>query len=95
MGLPLAREAAEKAEHVGLLSEVLAFEGFTFAMMGKHDEARARVDSSLQLALNNNLPMQAAIAYRVLADLRDFKADYAGLATRNCTRSLSADDKEA
>jgi tetratricopeptide (TPR) repeat protein len=57
--LALAREAAEKARHVGLLSEILAFEGFIFAMMGKHDEARARVDSSLQLALNNNLPIQA------------------------------------
>jgi DNA-binding CsgD family transcriptional regulator/tetratricopeptide (TPR) repeat protein len=76
--LALAREAAEKAEHVGLLSEIFAFEGYILAMMAKHDEARARVDSSLQLALNNNLPMQAAIAYRVLADLRDFKADYAG-----------------
>jgi len=47
-------------------------------MMAKHDEARARVDSALELALNNNLPLQAAMAYRVLADLRDFKADYAG-----------------
>ncbi len=74
----LAREAAEKAEHVGLLSEIFAFEAFILAMMAKHDEARARVDCSLQLALNNNLPMQAARAYRVLADLRDFKADYAG-----------------
>ena len=74
----LAREAAEKAEHVGLLSEIFAFEGLILAMMARHDEARARVDSSLQLALNNNLPMQAALAYRVLADLRDFKADYVG-----------------
>jgi ATP/maltotriose-dependent transcriptional regulator MalT len=32
----------------------------------------------LQLALNNNLPIQAAGAYRVLADLRGYKADYAG-----------------
>ncbi len=47
-------------------------------MMGKHDEARARVDSSLQLALDNNFPMQAAIAYRVLGDLREFRADYDG-----------------
>jgi tetratricopeptide (TPR) repeat protein len=76
--LALAREAAEKAEHVGLLSEIFAFEGFILAMMAKHDEARARVNSSLQLALSNGLPMQAAIAYRVLADLRDFKADYSG-----------------
>jgi tetratricopeptide (TPR) repeat protein len=72
--LALARQAAEEAEHVGLLSEILVWEGFTFAMMGKHDEARARVDSSLQLALDNNLPMQAAIAYRVLGDLREFRA---------------------
>ena len=76
--LALARQAAEEAEHVGLLSEILAWEGFTLAMMGKHDEARARVDSSLQLALDNNLPMQAAIAYRVLGDLREFRADYDG-----------------
>jgi len=47
-------------------------------MMGKHDEARVRVDRSLELALNNGLPMQAATAYRSLADLRDLKADYDG-----------------
>src|SRR4029077_19983097 len=76
--LGLARDAAEKAEHVGLLSEIFALEGFVLAMMGKHDEARARVDCSLELALNNSLPMQAATAYRFLADLRDFKADYGG-----------------
>src|SRR4029077_2212207 len=76
--LALAREAAEKAEHVGLLSEVFALEGFVLAMMAKHDEAQGRVDCSLQLALKNGLPMQAATAYRLLADLRDFKADYGG-----------------
>ena len=75
--LALAREAAEKARHVGLLSEILAFEGFILAMMGKHDEARARVDSSLQLALTNNLPEQAAIAYHGLGKLRDFTGEYA------------------
>jgi tetratricopeptide (TPR) repeat protein len=76
--LALAREAAEKAEHVGLLSEIFALEAFVLAMMGKHDEARVRVDCSLELALNNGLPMQAATAYRLLADLRDLKADYDG-----------------
>jgi DNA-binding CsgD family transcriptional regulator/tetratricopeptide (TPR) repeat protein len=76
--LARAREAAEKAEHVGLLSEIFALEGFVLAMMAKHDEARERVDASLQLALCNGLPMQAATAYRLLADLRDFKADYSG-----------------
>jgi DNA-binding CsgD family transcriptional regulator/tetratricopeptide (TPR) repeat protein len=76
--LALARDAAEKAEHVGLLSEISALEGFVLAMMGKHDEAQERVDCSLELALNNGLPMQAATAYRLLADLRDFKADYDG-----------------
>src|SRR5262249_27931980 len=44
--LALAREAAEKADHVSLLSEIFALEGFVLAMMAKHDEARARVDSS-------------------------------------------------
>ncbi|MBV8278001.1 MAG: hypothetical protein JO170_22435, partial [Verrucomicrobia bacterium] len=76
--LALARKAAEKAEHVGLLSEIFAFEGFMLAMMGKHDEARARVDSSLELALSKNLRTQAAFAYRVLADILDVKADYSG-----------------
>jgi tetratricopeptide (TPR) repeat protein len=76
--LALAREAAEKAEHVGLLSQIFALEGYVLAMMAKHDEARARVDCSLQLALNNGLPMEAATAYRLLADLRNFKADYGG-----------------
>src|SRR5262249_11051035 len=37
-----------------------------------------RVDCSLEMALQNGLPMQAATAYRLLADLRDFKADYEG-----------------
>jgi tetratricopeptide (TPR) repeat protein len=76
--LALAREAAEKAKHVGLLSEIFALEGFALAMMAKHDEARVRVDSSLQLALKNGLPMQVATAYRLLADLRNLKADYNG-----------------
>ena len=76
--LALAREAAEKAEDVGLLSEIFGLEGFVLGMMGNHDEARVRVDRSLELALNNSLPMQAATAYRFLADLRDFKADYDG-----------------
>jgi DNA-binding CsgD family transcriptional regulator len=76
--LALARDAAEEAEHVGLLSEIFALKGFVLAMMGKHDEARVQVDCSLELALNNSLPMQAATAYRLLADLRDFKADYDG-----------------
>jgi DNA-binding CsgD family transcriptional regulator len=76
--LALARETAEKADHVGLLSEILSLEGFVLGMMGNHDEARVRVDRSLELALNNGLPMQAATAYRFLADLRDFKADYDG-----------------
>jgi len=47
MGSPhwrLPREAAEKAEHVSLLSEIFALEGFILAMMAKHDEARARVN---------------------------------------------------
>jgi DNA-binding CsgD family transcriptional regulator/tetratricopeptide (TPR) repeat protein len=76
--LALARDSAEKVEHVGLLSEIFALEGFVLGMMAKHDEARARVDCSLELALNNGLPMQAATAYRLLADFRDFKADYGG-----------------
>jgi tetratricopeptide (TPR) repeat protein len=38
--LALARQAAEEAEHVGLLSEIFAWEGFILGMMGKHDEAR-------------------------------------------------------
>jgi len=90
----LAREAAEKAEHVGLLSEIFAFEAFILAMMAKHDEARARVDCSLQLALNNIFlcKPRGPIAY---CGPSDFKADYAGAATRNCTRSLSADNKAA
>src|SRR4029077_15892003 len=46
--------------------------------MAKHDEDQTRVDCSLQLALTNGLPMQAATAYRLLADLRDLKADYSG-----------------
>src|SRR4029077_4241027 len=75
--LTLAREAAEKARHVALLSEILAFEGFILATMGQHDEARTRVDSSLQLALTNNLPEQAAIAYHGLGKLRDFTGEYA------------------
>jgi DNA-binding CsgD family transcriptional regulator len=76
--LALARDAAEKAEHVDLLSEIFALEGFVLGMMAKHDEAQVRVDRALELALNNGLPMQAATAYRLLADLRDLKADYAG-----------------
>jgi hypothetical protein len=50
--LALARDTAEKAEHVGLLSEIFALEGFVLAMMAKHDEAQVRVDCSLELALN-------------------------------------------
>ena len=66
------------------------------AMMAKHDEARVQVDSALELALNNNLPMKVAMAYRVLADLRDFKADYnRGTQTHKCTPSPSADGKAA
>ena len=76
--LALAREAAEKAEHVGLLAEIFALEGFVLAMMAKHDEAQMRVGCSLEMALQNGLPMQAATAYRLLADLRDLKADYEG-----------------
>ena len=46
--------------------------------MGKHDEAQAQVDCSLELALNYGLPMQVATAYRFLAELWDLKADYDG-----------------
>jgi DNA-binding CsgD family transcriptional regulator len=62
-----AREAAEKARHVGLISEILAFEGFIFSMMGKHDEARARVDSSLQIALTQAVFAEAARCHGDLA----------------------------
>jgi len=49
---------------------------------------RESISSSLQLALSNGLPMQAAIAYRVLADLQDFKADYSGGPRRAIVRDL-------
>jgi DNA-binding CsgD family transcriptional regulator/tetratricopeptide (TPR) repeat protein len=78
VALAHGRDSAEKAEDIASLSEICALEGNVLAMMGKHNEAQARVDHSLEMALSHSLPMQAATAYRLLGDLREFKADYDG-----------------
>lgn len=73
-----AREAAVLARSPALESEITGWAGLLDAMQGRHVEARAQVDAALQLALRHQLTEQVALAYRRLANLRDYDADFAG-----------------
>jgi DNA-binding NarL/FixJ family response regulator len=73
-----AREAAANAKDPALESEVLGWVGLLEAMQGRAVEARAQVEASLQIALRHQLTGQVALAYRRLANLRDYDADFAG-----------------
>jgi DNA-binding CsgD family transcriptional regulator len=74
----LAREAAVNADDPALESEVLGWCGLLEAMQGRAAEARAEVEASLRIALRHQLTGQVALAYRRLANLRDYDADFAG-----------------
>src|SRR5947209_14369341 len=59
-----AHAAVEQAGSPALLNEALGSEGLLLALRGKREEAHARVNAALELALRHNLPNQVAGAYR-------------------------------
>jgi DNA-binding CsgD family transcriptional regulator/tetratricopeptide (TPR) repeat protein len=73
-----ARKAAGMAQCPALESEIIGWAGLLDAMQGRHAAARAQVDAALQMALRHQLNEQVALAYRRLANLRDYDADFAG-----------------
>jgi DNA-binding CsgD family transcriptional regulator/tetratricopeptide (TPR) repeat protein len=73
-----ARAAAGRAGDPALESEVLGWAGLLEAMQGRAVEARAEVEAALRIALRHGLTEQVALAYRRLANLRDYDADFAG-----------------
>ncbi len=73
-----AEHAAAQGGDPELHSEILGFRGLILAMLGHSGEARETVDASLQLALENNKIEAVAIAYRRLANIREYSADYPG-----------------
>ncbi len=73
-----AESAAARCGDRGLHSEILGFRGLILAMLGRASEAREQVDASLEIALENNHVEAVAVAYRRLANLREYAADYPG-----------------
>lgn len=73
-----AEHAAVRCDDRGLESEISGFRGLILAMLGRPSEARKAVDASLRLALDHNRIEAVATAYRRLANLRDYAADYPG-----------------
>ncbi len=73
-----AERASERTGKPELLSQIMGFHGLLLAMLGRSGEAHRVVDDSLRLALEANSIEAAATAYRRLANLRDYAADYPG-----------------
>ncbi len=73
-----AEHAAVRCGDPELHSEILGFHGLVLAMLGRSAEAGKMVDASLHLALEHNKIEAVAIAYRRLANLREYAADYQG-----------------
>jgi len=73
-----ARKVAGAPCDVAFDSELLAFEGLLCAMSGQAAPARDLVQRALELAMAHQLKREAAIAYRRMANIREYDSDYAG-----------------
>ncbi len=73
-----ARQLAGDDADPALVSELLGYEGLLHAMTGKAQAARELGEQSLALAMEHQLPRQAAIAYRRMANICEYGSDYAG-----------------
>jgi DNA-binding CsgD family transcriptional regulator len=69
---------AETSQSAALLSEVRGWDGLVSAMAGDHKSATALIEESLRLALENDLPEQAALAYRRRANIAEYCSNYSG-----------------
>jgi ATP/maltotriose-dependent transcriptional regulator MalT len=59
-------------------SELLGYEGLLHAMSGKAAAARDLVQKSLEVAMAHQLKREASLAYRRMANIREYDGDYAG-----------------
>lgn len=75
--LERAVRLAEASGEAALVSEVRGWQGLLAAMGGRHDEARRHVEESLRIALESDLPEEAALAYRRRANIAEYSSDYA------------------
>jgi hypothetical protein len=90
--LAVARQAAEKAEHVGLPSEVFALEGFVLGMMAKHVASARRF--FFATCLKQWPPYAGRQSLSVIGGTFGIlKLTTVEPVTRICTRSLSAYNK--
>lgn len=78
MSLERAREAAGEPCDPALDSELLGFEGLLQSMLGQPARANELVQKSLEVAVRHHLKREAAIAYRRMANIREYDSDYAG-----------------
>jgi DNA-binding CsgD family transcriptional regulator/tetratricopeptide (TPR) repeat protein len=73
-----AREVAGTRCDPAFDSECLGFEGLLHAMLGQPEAAREHVNRALEIAIEHNLTREAAMAYRRVANIREYGSDYAG-----------------
>jgi DNA-binding CsgD family transcriptional regulator len=71
-----AARLAEMAGQPALLSEVRGWRGLVAAMAGQHAAAETHISASLQIAIDHDLPEQAALAYRRRANIAEYCSDY-------------------
>ena len=71
-----AMKAAEQAGRMDLLSEAMALNALSHAMIGKAEEAYSRIDKAITIAIDNELPEQIAIAYRRKANVNEYSGNY-------------------
>jgi DNA-binding CsgD family transcriptional regulator/tetratricopeptide (TPR) repeat protein len=78
LAIQRARKVAGVPCDVAFDSELLAFEGLLCAMSGQAAAAHDFVQRALELAMAHQLKREAAIAYRRMANIREYDSDYAG-----------------
>ncbi len=71
-----ALEAAERSGDRALQVEILALNALSYAMRGNADEAYSRIEKSVTLAIDSELPEQIAIAYRRMANINEYSGKY-------------------
>lgn len=72
----LAMAAAERAGRMDMLSEIMALNALSHAMIGKPEEAYDRIEKAITIAIDNELPEQIAIAYRRKANVNEYSGNY-------------------
>ncbi len=71
-----ALEAAALSKNPAIEVEILASNALCHAMQGNASEAFSRIEKSITIAIDNELPEQLAIAYRRKANIHEYSGEY-------------------